>query len=424
MNSILSIRHYYNELVGWLKITATDEAVTKIDFVGPPDRLPEPSTHPLLNRLIMELGNYFQGKSSAFTTPIQFNEGTPFQQTVWRELLKISAGETRSYGQVAAALDKAKAARSVGNANGRNPIPIIVPCHRVINSDGSLGGYSSGIHIKKALLNHEKIFFGTIPKETEAKLIIVSDNPSEVIHNLKTLKLLGEFPLGPNKERRFQDLYFDLPGRFLSQKKWALRLRRLGAVQKIAIKGPASGLSDGSLTRPELEMEWNLDALKRIVGLMRDIGINIAANPPRENIDAERSLKFLGLEVIQKRDTCRIVRKIFDPQNSEPVAEMDIDHVSFVVGDRMFEHYEIEIESWAAPDCPVIQKSLESLKIKLGKSVMPWRIDKLTTVQLISDLVQTGKISGLCPGDLLTRPVYEMVLEKSLRRSLCAVGSY
>ena len=164
--------------------------------------------------------------------------------------------------------------------------------------------------------------------------MIVSNNPVSIILNLKTLNFIAEFPLGPCNEQCFQDLYFDLPDRSLSQKKWALRLRKSGNMDRIAIKGPAIEVSDGSISRPEIEMESNHEAVKRIMAHMKGLGINIVSTLSKQNINVEDSFKFLRLEVIQKRDTRRVVRKIFDPGTSEPIAELDIDQVSFIAGDK------------------------------------------------------------------------------------------
>ena len=140
MGSEVSMRHYYSKVVGWLKIVTTDVGIIEVSFTKSPEECVESPSHPFLESLFTDLDNYFRGTSSVFTTPIHFNKGTEFQQRVWKELLKIPAGDTKSYGQIAAAIGNPKAARAVGNANGKNPIPIVVPCHRVVNSDGSLGG--------------------------------------------------------------------------------------------------------------------------------------------------------------------------------------------------------------------------------------------------------------------------------------------
>lgn len=101
-----------------------------------------------------EIELYFDGRLSEFKTPIDVSEGTPFQKSVWKQLLDIPYGETATYGEVAENVGRPGAARAVGNAVGANPIPIVIPCHRVLASNG-LGGYSGGIHIKKDLLRIE-----------------------------------------------------------------------------------------------------------------------------------------------------------------------------------------------------------------------------------------------------------------------------
>jgi len=101
-----------------------------------------------------QLDAYLAGKLRQFSVPLDLR-GTPFQRQVWEQLFKIPYGETRSYGQIAKALGQPKSARPVGQAIGRNPVAIIVPCHRVIGSDGKLTGYGGGLHRKQALLELE-----------------------------------------------------------------------------------------------------------------------------------------------------------------------------------------------------------------------------------------------------------------------------
>jgi O-6-methylguanine DNA methyltransferase len=101
--------------------------------------------------------DYFNGKPVSFKIPLDLSIGTQFQRKVWRKVKEIPCGELRSYKWVARSIGSAHASRAVGNAVGRNPVAPIVPCHRVICSDGSLGGYTSGIAIKKRLLNLEGI---------------------------------------------------------------------------------------------------------------------------------------------------------------------------------------------------------------------------------------------------------------------------
>ncbi|MEI6083817.1 MAG: methylated-DNA--[protein]-cysteine S-methyltransferase [Verrucomicrobiota bacterium] len=104
-----------------------------------------------------QLKAYTAGKPIRFTIPVDLTAGTAFQQAVWRVLLKIPRGETRSYGWVAKQIGKPRATRAVGSACGANPVPIIVPCHRVIAGDGSIGGFGCGLPLKKKLLALEGV---------------------------------------------------------------------------------------------------------------------------------------------------------------------------------------------------------------------------------------------------------------------------
>ncbi|MEP7296308.1 MAG: methylated-DNA--[protein]-cysteine S-methyltransferase [Burkholderiales bacterium] len=108
----------------------------------------------LLHRAAEQLHAYFAGEALAFDVPLDL-QGTPFQRSVWQALLDIPAGETRTYGEIAAALGSASAVRAVGGAVGRNPVSVIVPCHRAVGSDGSLTGYAGGVDRKRALLELE-----------------------------------------------------------------------------------------------------------------------------------------------------------------------------------------------------------------------------------------------------------------------------
>ncbi|MFM8864633.1 MAG: methylated-DNA--[protein]-cysteine S-methyltransferase [Limnohabitans sp.] len=110
---------------------------------------------PLLREAVQQLGAYFQGQRLSFGLPLDLGAGTAFQQSVWQTLLTIPAGQTRSYQDLAIALGQPNAARAVGAAVGRNPVSIIVPCHRVLGSKGQLTGYAGGLWRKQALLQGE-----------------------------------------------------------------------------------------------------------------------------------------------------------------------------------------------------------------------------------------------------------------------------
>lgn len=118
------------------------------------DLNPSDSRHQVLIRARQELLEYFDGKRTKFDLPLDL-QGTLFQKKVWEELLKIPFGSTISYSELATRIDNRNAVRAVGTANGKNPIWIIVPCHRVIGADGGLGGYAGGLEMKKQLLSLE-----------------------------------------------------------------------------------------------------------------------------------------------------------------------------------------------------------------------------------------------------------------------------
>lgn len=149
---MLRILYYQNSDL-CLELEIEEETINRISFCEEPlNRLVENAFE---EEIIRQLDEYFAGKSKEFDLPF-FATGTPFQLMVWEELLKIPYGQTLSYGDIARLIDKPGAARAVGNALGANPISIIIPCHRVIASDGSLGGFGGGIPIKRYLLSLEK----------------------------------------------------------------------------------------------------------------------------------------------------------------------------------------------------------------------------------------------------------------------------
>jgi len=140
--------------VGLIEMTATDEALLSIHYVEPDQ------TKPIRENAITELTKtqlleYFSGQRKEFSVPLNA-QGTEFQKRVWRALTTLKYGETCSYSYIAESIDNPKGVRAVGLANGRNPISIIVPCHRVIGKNGTLTGYGGGLNRKAWLLNHER----------------------------------------------------------------------------------------------------------------------------------------------------------------------------------------------------------------------------------------------------------------------------
>ncbi|WP_421197588.1 methylated-DNA--[protein]-cysteine S-methyltransferase [Aeromonas enteropelogenes] len=145
---------------GDLLIAINERGLVHVDFVAGLRALPDMSgwqqDGEALAPYLAEFEAYFAGRLQRFTLSLAAS-GTAFQQTVWQALCDIPYGETRSYGDIARAIGKPNAMRAVGAANGRNPLSIIVPCHRVIGQNGSLTGYAGGLEIKKALLQLENI---------------------------------------------------------------------------------------------------------------------------------------------------------------------------------------------------------------------------------------------------------------------------
>jgi methylated-DNA-[protein]-cysteine S-methyltransferase len=147
---------YLDSPIGALLIAGDDQAVRRIEFpkngkAGKPEAEWRESSRGPVGEAVRQLREYFAGKRSDFDLPLA-PEGTPFQCEVWRRLQEIPYGETISYGELAKRVGNPKASRAVGAANGQNPIPIVIPCHRVIGSNGKLTGFGGGLPTKEALL--------------------------------------------------------------------------------------------------------------------------------------------------------------------------------------------------------------------------------------------------------------------------------
>jgi methylated-DNA-[protein]-cysteine S-methyltransferase len=140
--------------MGPLTVRSTDKGIASIHFGN---NVPETAAgdSSFGQKASEQLGEYFNGKRTRFELPLDV-QGTPFQRAVWNELQRIPYGETRSYGEIAKAIGKPGAARAVGMANHDNPIAVVIPCHRVVGSDGSLTGYAGGLHLKARLLSIER----------------------------------------------------------------------------------------------------------------------------------------------------------------------------------------------------------------------------------------------------------------------------
>jgi methylated-DNA-[protein]-cysteine S-methyltransferase len=152
--------------VGHLTLVASDAGLAAILWPDDDPRrvklgpVADNPGHPVLAEAERQLTGYFAGTRRGFSLPLDFN-GTDFQKLVWRALLTIPFGETRSYGEIARQIGRPSASRAVGAANGRNPISIVAPCHRVIGSSGALTGFAGGLDAKRYLLTLEGTTFAT-----------------------------------------------------------------------------------------------------------------------------------------------------------------------------------------------------------------------------------------------------------------------
>jgi len=154
---------YYHSPLGIIAINITDQCVAELLYTeglehdGALGVAPEGPDEKILAECVAQLDQYFSGTRKIFDLPFR-QSGTPFQQKVWHELSAIPYGKTISYRQLALRLGDAKSIRAAASANGRNKLNILIPCHRVIGSDGSLTGYGGGLHRKRWLLDHENHF--------------------------------------------------------------------------------------------------------------------------------------------------------------------------------------------------------------------------------------------------------------------------
>lgn len=146
---------FYNTVIGKIGIAETGGSITNLYFES--DALPKHATQcetPLLVEAAQQLDRYLAGKLKQFTLPL-LPVGTPFMRRVWVQLCNIPYGQTATYKEIAIKIGNEKASRAVGLANNRNPIPVFIPCHRVIGANGALTGYRGGLAIKKILLDIE-----------------------------------------------------------------------------------------------------------------------------------------------------------------------------------------------------------------------------------------------------------------------------
>lgn len=151
---------YYNRTIGGIRITEENGIITGITFSDEnKEKVTNSQATPVLLSALHQLEEYFSGVRRVFDLPISFC-GTEFQIRVWNELCRVEYGDTISYKELASRVGSPKAYRAVGNAVHCNPIAIVIPCHRVIGADGSIGGFAGGVDVKRYLLDNERRFAG------------------------------------------------------------------------------------------------------------------------------------------------------------------------------------------------------------------------------------------------------------------------
>ena len=156
------VRTRFESPLGPMTLAASSQGLCGVWFDGQkhqpdPQAWPQDAAHPVLLQTQAQLAEYFSGQRCVFELPLDLGAGTDFQQAVWRGLLEIAPGATTAYGELARRIGKPLAVRALGAAVGRNPISIIVPCHRVLGADGALTGYAGGLDRKTALLRLEQL---------------------------------------------------------------------------------------------------------------------------------------------------------------------------------------------------------------------------------------------------------------------------
>jgi methylated-DNA-[protein]-cysteine S-methyltransferase len=156
MKSAITEHCFLKSPIGWLRIEADSYGVTRIEFLENPPLSAPMIRSPFLKETYNQLAEYFRGDRISFKLTLNL-KGTDFQQQVWSALGNIPFGTTASYKDIAEKIGCPKGARAVGMANNKNPLPIVVPCHRVIGVSGDLTGYAGGMEIKTDLLRHERV---------------------------------------------------------------------------------------------------------------------------------------------------------------------------------------------------------------------------------------------------------------------------
>ena len=155
--------HFHHTPLGWVEISSSDTGLVALKLVDSKPQDHQNPLQPILDKCCQQLDEYFEGRRKKFDLPLDLGGVSEFYKTVWKQLLQIPYGSTTTYGHIAQEIGQAKASQAVGQANGKNPLAIIIPCHRVLGSQGKLTGYAWGIENKIKLLQLERNHSPTPP---------------------------------------------------------------------------------------------------------------------------------------------------------------------------------------------------------------------------------------------------------------------
>jgi CYTH domain len=235
-----------------------------------------------------------------------------------------------------------------------------------------------------------------IPLEREATLLICSDRPETVYEEIASLTAIGEYKLVPGKPQLLEDHYFDTPDTKLMDKKWGLRLRRIGNDLWITLKGPSKQTEWGGRERAEIEALWSKTSMAGVEAELSRQGIEMDFHgEDLEHSDPMAVMTSAGLVVIQRRDTRRAASAVISGTDGMIQAELAADSVAYFFPETEISHYEVEIES-KGPNGPTAAEAIaEYLLAEYSPELKRWRHDKLATGWAIKELLTGGSLEGL-----------------------------
>lgn len=259
-----------------------------------------------------------------------------------------------------------------------------------------------------------------VPQESEATLIIWSENPQAVARRIAGLTSIASYRLLPRGSMAIHDVYFDTLDHALQTQELALRVREIGAAHWITLKGQSQPSGWGGVNRFEIEVPWSQDALTRVVKELA--GRRIKTLQQRQDFDRAQPLEVvasLGLEVIQDRETHRQVRDIVSAgeESSSVLAELAIDSVVYHLSDQQIYHHEVEIEAKAEDVSAVFDAVIETLVTTYGPALRRWDHSKLITGKVIEKMLGEGSLQGLLDANNNLKPAAYDRIDDYLKHS-------